>query len=179
VQQLYVRRLDAVEARPLANTEGAQVPAVSLDGKWVAFWAKGAIRKIPLGGGPAMDLASGITSPPWGLVWDVRGHVFFGSDDGRIWQIPPGGVPATVTSLGEAEMGHVLPCPLPGGRVLLYTVRKRAWSGGDEEIVAHTLATGERTSLLKDAADARYVPSSHLVFLRRASCSPCRSRPSG
>jgi serine/threonine protein kinase/Tol biopolymer transport system component len=168
VQQLYVRRLDADEARPLPDTEGAQVPAVSADGQWVAFWARRAIRKVPLGGGPAMDLVSGLANPPWGLVWDRSGRVFFGrSDDGRIWAIPPEGVPAAVTTLGEAEVRHVLPWVLPGERTLLYTVRKRQISWGDEEVVAQTLPTGTRRVLLKDAADARYVPTGHLVFLRR------------
>jgi serine/threonine-protein kinase len=170
VQQLYVRRLDAAEARPLAGTEGAQVPAVSADGEWVTFWAAGVIRKVPLAGGPAMDLASGVTRSPSGMVWDANGRVFFGSaDDGRIWQIPPDGVPAAVTATGEAEVRHVLPCPLPGGRALLYTVRKREWSWGDEEIVGHTLTTGARKVLLRDAADARYLPTGHLVFLRRGT----------
>ena len=65
VQQLYVRRLDAPEARHLAGTEGAQVPAVSRDGQWVAFWAPNAIKKVPLGGGPVMDFAPGIGTRPW------------------------------------------------------------------------------------------------------------------
>lgn len=34
-------------------------------------------------------------------------------------------------------------------------------------MVAQTLATGARKVLLKDAVDARYVPTGHLVFLRR------------
>jgi len=170
VQQLYVRRLDAAEARPFAGTEGAQVPAVSADGQWVAFWAGGAIRKVPLGGGPAMDVAPGIRRPPTGLVWDGRGRLFFGQeDDGRIWQIPPDGAPAAVTTVGEAERGHVLPWPLPGERALLYTVRKRQWSWGDEEIVAQSLAGGGRKVLLTDAADARYLPPGLLVFLRRGT----------
>jgi len=167
VQQLYVRRLDAAEARPLVGTEGAQVPAVSPDGQWVAFWAGGVIRKVPLGGGPVMDLASRLARPPWGLVWDARGRVFFGRQLGPIWQIPPGGVAAAVTTVGDAELAHGLPWVLPGERVLLYTVHKREWTWGDEEIVAYTLATGERKVLLRDAADARYVPTGHLVFLRR------------
>ncbi len=167
VQQLYVRRLDAAEASPLAGTEGAQVPAVSLDGQWVAFWAEGAIRKVPLGGGPAMDLASEIAAPPYGLVWDRRGRLFFGGGDGRIWTIPLEGNPVPVTTLGKAEVRHSLPWPLPGEQVVLYSVRKRQVSWGDEEVVAQTLATGQRRVLLKDATDARYLSIGYLVFLRR------------
>ncbi len=167
VRQLYVRRLDEAEARPIAGTEGAQVPAVSLDGQWVAFWARRTLRKIPIGGGPAMEVASGIDIVPRGLAWDERGRIIFANRDGRIWQVPPEGAPAPVSTVGGGELAHVLPSLLPGGNTLLYTVRKRYWSWGDEEIVAQTLATGERKSLLKDEADARYVPTGHLVFLRR------------
>ena len=170
VQQLYVRRLDAPEARHLAGTEGAQVPAVSRDGQWVAFWAPNAIKKVPLGGGPVMDFAPGIGTRLVAWPGTHGGQLWFGhGGDGRIWQIPPDGPPAAVTTVGDAEVSHALPCPLPDGGVLLYTVRKRFWSWGDEEIVAHTLATGARKVLLTDAADARYLPTGHLVFLRRGT----------
>ena len=167
-QQLYVRRLDAGVARPLAGTEGAQLPAVAADGQWVAFWAGGAIRKMPVGGGPAMDLMSDVRWPPAGLAWDSGGRLYFGRLGGGIWQIPLEGAPAAVTTPTEAET-HILPWPLPGGRTLLYTVRKREWSWGEEEVVALTVSTGERKVVLKDATDARYVPTGHLVFLRRGT----------
>ena len=164
-----MRRLDDAEGRPLAGTEGAQAPAVSHDGQWVAFWSAGAIRKVPIGGGPAMDLAPGVTEPPRGMAWDAGGGLLFGRDDDRIWQVAPGGVPAAVTTLGEAEVSHALPCPLPGGWAFVYTARRRQWSWGGDEIVVHTIATGMRTVLLKDAVDARYLPSGHLVFMRRGT----------
>jgi len=167
VQQLYTRRLDAAEARPLAGTEGAHVPAVSVDGEWVAFWANGAVRKVPVAGGPVMSLMSGLDRAPWGLVWDTRGRLFFGGEDGRIWVISAEGAPSTVTTVGEGQLAHTLPWPLPGGRALLYTVRRRSWSWGDDQIVAQSLATGARKVVLKDAADARYLPTGHLLFLRR------------
>ena len=63
----------------------------------------------------------------------------------------------------------MLPHVLPGGRALLYTVRHRYRTWGDEEVVAHVFATGERKLLLRDAADARYVASGHLAFLRRGT----------
>jgi serine/threonine-protein kinase len=43
------------------------------------------------------------------------------------------------------------------------------WTWGDEQVVAQTLATGSRKLVLTDAADARYVPSGHLVFMRRGA----------
>jgi len=169
VQQLYVRRLDAAESRPLANTEGAQVPAVSADGKWVAFWARGAVWKVSIEGGPAMELATGNRWPPRGMAWDAGGLLYFGTEpEGVIWQVPAGeGAPSVVSTGGASDTKHSLPWPLPGGRALLYTERTRQYSWGDEEVIAFTLATGQRKTLLKDASDARYVPSGHLLFLRR------------
>jgi eukaryotic-like serine/threonine-protein kinase len=168
INQLYVRALDSDEARPLKGTEWAQAPAVSPDGQWVAFWADRAIRRVPISGGPVVDLAS-VVDPPLGLVWGDEG-LFFGnlSDfDRRIWQLAGGGAAKPITTLGERELRHVLPSPLPGGRHLLYTVRKRDWTWGDEEIVVQSLATGERKTILTNGSDARYVSPGHLVFLRR------------
>jgi len=166
-----VRRLDAPEARALANTEGAQAPAVSPDGQWVAFWAKRAIWKVPLGGGPAMMIAPDVNWPPRGQAWDDRGRLYFAREaEGVIWQVPPdGGAPSAVATGGDSDAKNSLPWPLPGERALLYTLRTRQYSWGDEEVVAFTLATGERKTLLKDASDARYVPTGHLVFLRRGT----------
>jgi eukaryotic-like serine/threonine-protein kinase len=166
IQQLYMRPLDSEEARPLKGTEGAQVPAVSPDGQWVAFWADGAIRRVPIPGGPVVDLAP-LIMPPVGLVWGDEGLLFGNLSDGHIWQLGVDGAPRPVTTVREGELRHVLPWPLPGGRHLLYTVRKRDWSWGDEEVVVESLATGERRALVTNGSDARYVSSGHLIFLRR------------
>jgi len=182
VQQLYVRALHADEARPIPHTEGAQAPAVLADGQWVAFWADRAVKKVRLGDGAVMDVAPSVSEPPCGLVWGDGGRLFFGSQDGPIWEIPAERQPFAVTKVGEAELTHVLPWLLPGGRTLLYTVRKRRWTWGDEEVVgqrldAAGLPTGDRKRLLTGATDARYVPTGHLVFLRQGTLFAVRFDP--
>ncbi|MCL4813064.1 MAG: protein kinase [Vicinamibacteraceae bacterium] len=168
VQQLYVRHLDEAEARPLEGTDGAHVPAVSPDGQWVAFWANGALSKVRVSDGAVTQVAGDIRFPPVGLAWDARGGLFYGrTREGRIWHIPAEGGEQAVTVLGEEELSHDLPSLLPGDGALLYTVRKRFWSWGDEEVVVQTLATGARKPVLRAATDARYVASGHLLFLRR------------
>jgi serine/threonine-protein kinase len=167
VQQLYLRALERDEARPLAGTAGAQLPTVSPDGQWVMFWARGAIQKVAVSGGPATTIVEGVSQPPWGMTADARGQLFLGQNIGPIRQVAPDGTKTSLTTLRAGEVGHICPFLLPGARALLYTVRKRVWTWGDDEVVAQVLATGERRFLVRDAVDARYVPSGHLIFLRR------------
>src|SRR6185503_14701421 len=49
--QLVTRRLDQTKFTPLAGTEGASFPFFSPDGRWVAFFADGKLKKLALDGG--------------------------------------------------------------------------------------------------------------------------------
>jgi Tol biopolymer transport system component len=173
VQRLYVRALDGEEARVLEGTEAAQAPTISPDGRWVLFWANGAIRRVPRAGGPVAVVVEGVREVPTGISCGEDGRVFYdlfyAGADRAIWSAQPEHAAAVLTKKRETEVSHVLPHVLPGGRALLYTVRHRDRTWGDEEVVAYIFATGDRKLLLRDAADARYVASGHLVFLRRGT----------
>ena len=173
-QQLFMRSLDSDEARPLAGTEGAQAPAVSADGSWVACWADGAIRKVPLAGGPATVMADDVPAAPRGMDWGRSGLLVFNREGpeltlGSVWKVRAGSKPEVVTTLGEDEQGHFSPHLLPGDAVVVFTVRHRWWSWGDEEVVAQSLVSGKRTALLRNATDARYLPPGRLLFMRQGT----------
>ncbi|WP_396215777.1 protein kinase [Gemmatimonas sp.] len=67
---LYVRRLDELTPRALPGTEGSRTPFFSPDGKWVAFVARGKLRKVSVEGGPVTELTDGSVLPDnTGAVW--------------------------------------------------------------------------------------------------------------
>jgi hypothetical protein len=51
-QQIFLRALDSLEAKPLAGTEGASTPFFSPDGEWLGFYATdGTLKKVSVTGG--------------------------------------------------------------------------------------------------------------------------------
>ena len=83
-----------------------------------------------------------------------------------------GGTPQAVIEPDrkKGELKYLLPQILPGGRAVLFTVTHTplpTWE--DTEIVAQSLATGERTVLVRGGADGRYLRSGHLLYLRRGT----------
>jgi len=55
-QQLYLRAMDSLEARPVPGTEGATGPFFSPDGQWLGFFASGKLKKVLVGGGAVLTL---------------------------------------------------------------------------------------------------------------------------
>ena len=56
--RLWSRTLDQAKATELAGTDGAFAPFFSPDGRWVAFFANGKLKKISVEGGTEVDLCS-------------------------------------------------------------------------------------------------------------------------
>ena len=73
--QLYVRRLDQLQATPLSGTEGAASPFFSPDGQWIAFFAQGKLKKIPVTGGAVVTLCDAATGR--GGSWGEDGTIVF------------------------------------------------------------------------------------------------------
>jgi serine/threonine-protein kinase len=83
-QQLYLRPLDSVEARPIAGTENAVSPFFSPDGHWIGFFADGKLRKVSVDGSPVATLAG--AAVPGGASWSSRGTLAFQWAAARVLQ---------------------------------------------------------------------------------------------
>ncbi len=169
--QLYLRRLDQADARPIDGTDGAINPFLSADGQSVGFYANGALKRTPLDGGPVVDICK--ANLIFGATWTASDEIVFGVQSGGLWRVSAGGgrpTPVTTVDAAAGEESHRLPQILPDGTTVLFTVTKsRTPSWDDTMIAALSLATGQRKMLVEGGADARYVGTGHLVFLHRGT----------
>jgi serine/threonine-protein kinase len=174
-QQLYVRDLDAVEAKPLPGTEGADGMFLSPDGQSVGFWMANTLKKVPLdGGGPPVDICQ-IQLPynagqlPYGASWGDDGTVVFAPRQNTgLWRVSSqGGTPEVLTRPEPAEYSHRLPHVLPGARAVLFTVLEEVSNWDTVRVVVHRFGTPGWSVLVRGAADARYLPTGHLIYFRR------------
>jgi eukaryotic-like serine/threonine-protein kinase len=119
--QLYLRPLGDFAARVVANSVGAEFPFFSPDGRTVAFFAGGKLRRASVDGGGTVDIASAPT--PWGGTWDGHGRIVFTKGLGSgLWRVSAdGGTPEELTKPDGAAAGyaHVFPQRLPGTDDLL------------------------------------------------------------
>jgi eukaryotic-like serine/threonine-protein kinase len=169
-KMLFRRPIDRFEATPIAGSDGAVQPFFSPDGKWLGFFARQRLWKVPLSGGRPTEIAR--AARPRGAVWlDDDTIVFCPYYYGGIERVPSSGGAVTVVSKVDraaGERSHRWPNALPGGKTILYSIGLGS-SWDDARVTAHRLDTGERKVVLNGGADARYVPSGHLVYVRGTS----------
>jgi serine/threonine protein kinase/Tol biopolymer transport system component len=168
-QQLYLRAMDSLEAKPIPGTEGAIEPFFSPDGQWVGFFAGQKLKKVSVSGGAALTL--GDASFPHGASWDSRGMVVFAPSVGSsLQQVPDGGGrPQLLTRLEKGEVNQRWPELLPDGKAVLFTGAPTNANWTNSQVSAQSVGTGQRRNLIKDATHPRYAASGHLVNAQAGS----------
>jgi serine/threonine-protein kinase len=170
---LQLRDLGTGEVTPISEAgDGAGQPFFSPNGRWIGFIAwegpdKEVLRKVPVEGGLAVDLAD-VSGYPMGATWGPDGRIYLGSENEGLQSVPSeGGPPREITTVDRTrEAGHRLPKVLPGGRALLFTTMPHVF-GLMARVEALSLDDGKRKVVVEDAADGRYLPTGHLVFVRQ------------
>jgi serine/threonine-protein kinase len=172
---LYRRRIDELEAHPIAGTEGGFDPFFSPDGAQLGFsigrrWisgggddTKGALRRVRLDGGAPRTITEfdgNLAGADWGnedeivfSTWLPR-HVYTVSANG--------GTPEFLEVLDRLAdtLWITNPVFIPGARALLF-----ATSPGPEQRVGVVSLESADVRLLMPGAAPHYVRSGHLVYV--------------
>ena len=160
--RLYKRSLADFEAREIPGTETRGIissPVFSLNGRSIAFWADGAIKRIAVSGGSAVTICQ--AGNPWGMSWDEPGIVFGRGPQGILQVAASGGKPDVVAAPKAGEIASQ-PQLLPGGNAVIFTLTTGQWDKA--QIVVQNLKSGTRTVPIEGGSAARYVPTGHIVY---------------
>ena len=164
-EQLFTRRFDEGEAKPIAGTEGGSRPFFSPDGKWIAFTERNTLKKVATEGGAAVaigqsDFGTGAWVPDDTMI-------FTPNYTSGLWRVPAsGGTSQKLTdpNTEDGELGHFWPQILPDGKTVLFTSFRTP--ADRSRIELYSLDTGARKVIVDGGFHGRYVASGHLLFAR-------------
>ena len=159
---LWLRSLESTESRFLPGTEGAIYPFWSPDGKFLAFFAGGRLKKLDLSGGsviPICDVMEGR-----GGTWSTEGVIIFGVRAGALFRVDAsGGKPVRLTTLDDArhEVSHRFPHFLPDQKHFLFVAQA-------PQITARVFVASldsPRPVMLEDVTSSTMFSNNHLLYV--------------
>ena len=164
--QLYVRSLDSLTPQPLPGTEDAIFPFWSPDGRSVAYFSNGKLRRLDISGGPPMELCDAPVGR--GGSWGKNGVILFTPNFGApLYRVPAsGGTPVQVTKLAGKYSTNRWPWFLPDGEHFLYlAANHNAPESPDTAVFLGSLDGKEGRLLMLSPSNAIYA-SGYILFVR-------------
>jgi serine/threonine-protein kinase len=170
--RLYRQMVDQIGSAPVPGAEGALGPFFSPDGRFVGFWADGALKKVPVEGGTPVTLCE-MKRYFFGATWAADGFVYFSRpwvlDDGSsriaLVRVPADGGPVEMVAAADStrgmSMGLLWPARHPDGEHLLVTRLNLA--GGQPSIEVVSVVDGSRRTVLDGYQQARFLPDGQLI----------------
>jgi serine/threonine-protein kinase len=157
VQLVYLRHMDRPDAAPVSGSENGGRPIFSPDGRWVGFIGNSGFVRAPVAGGPSETMCR-LGGYVW-MTWLESGAIVYGDGTGGLRRCALTGDTDTLLAADTAEaFNH--PHGLPGGRGLLFTVRR----GGVDRIAALDLETRRVKPLGILGSSPHYVSTGHLAY---------------
>src|SRR5262249_31806744 len=166
---LWVRPIGSLAARVLPDTEGASFPFWSPDGRFIAFFANGKLRKIDSSGGASQTICEAPIGR--GGSWNRDGVIVFAPRNRTaLYRVPAGGgEPEPLTKFEGEEGSHRWPVFLPDGRHFLFVALGGSSYGGLGKIFGGSLDSKERRQVASAASNVAYVPPGYLLFFREGN----------
>jgi len=172
--KLWIQRLDATQAQPVAGADGAHYPFWSGDGQHIGFFADGKLKRVAIEGGPPQT----ICAAPAG-----RGGTWHGGADGTIVFAPNAvgplsfvsvvngeQTPATSLDSNRKDTSHRVPHFLPGGRQFLFIAYPESAADRGAVYVGEVPGSGSSPGtgklLLNSVSEAIWAPGGYLLFVR-------------
>ena len=163
---IWVRPLDGLEARALEETDNADFPFWSPDGRYLGFFANGQLKKIDTLLGSHQVLCDAPPGSTPGAAWGPDGVILFGGPEGISRISASGGEPSLVTRTDRSrgETSHYFPQFLPDGRRFLFLVL----SSKEETRGIHvgSLDSQDTRFLLGTELRAAYAEPGYILFVR-------------
>jgi eukaryotic-like serine/threonine-protein kinase len=167
---IWLRVLASSEAREMNGTSGAYYPFWSPDGREIAFFADGKLKKVAADAGPVQVLCD--ASDARGGSWGNSGTIIFSATrNSPVLRVPAeGGTPVAVTQFKpSSEVGQLIsnrwPQFLPDGKHFLYVNAPNGACTELSELRFASLDGKQDVSLMKTRSNAAFA-SGYLLYWR-------------
>jgi serine/threonine-protein kinase len=163
--RIYVRQLDEIAPRPLAQTEGAQQPTFSPDGRFLAYLIRDMVWRVPVSGGTPVMVGS-TAAAPVGLTWSPAGLILAGTASGLV-ALPANGGTARILAAPDSAAGELFfnqPLALSDGETVLVAIQPTGGLTGTR-LASISLGSGEVTRYDLSALDPLGYVDGTLVYV--------------
>jgi Tol biopolymer transport system component len=169
---IWIYEVGSQGARILSDTEGATYPFWSPDGRTVAFFADGKLKKLDITGGSVQTLCDAPSGR--GGTWNKDGVIVFtpeatlGPGRGLYRVSASGGTPVRISDpdTSRGEQSHRWPVFLPDGRHYLYMAANFTGQKGVNAIFVGSLDSNEKHFVIEASANVAYAAPGYLLFPR-------------
>ncbi|HYT23607.1 MAG TPA: protein kinase, partial [Candidatus Polarisedimenticolia bacterium] len=165
---LWTHEIGGHKTNSIDGTQGATYPFWSPDGKFIAFFADGKLKKVDVSGGQPQVLCDAPNGR--GGTWNRDGVIVFTPDGfGGLFRVSSsGGSPMEMTKPDSSrfETSHRWPLFLPDGKHLIYLAANFSGQTENNAIFLGSLDSRERSLVVSTSANAAYAEPGYLVYMR-------------